>query len=114
MEEGGRLGSREEVSIHEQSQEGRLTSWPGLGLNRLHVHQASLACIWEQMGILGAGAWLLQRLENLRLSAQLERRMPVVMASLCYYMGCPRWHLQSTELLEAHGYLEYIAPAQHY
>lgn len=83
MEGARRLGRREEVSIREQSQEVRLTSWPGLGLNRLHVCQASLSCICEQMGILGVGGWLLQELENLRLSVQLERRMPAVMASSC-------------------------------
>lgn len=40
--------------------------------------------------------------------------MPVVMASLYYYLGWPRWHLESTELLEACGYLVSIAPAQHH
>lgn len=81
MEGDGWPGNREEVSIREQSQEVRLTSWPGLGLNRLHVGQASLSCICEQMVILGVGGWLLQELENLCLSVQLERKMPVVMAS---------------------------------
>lgn len=111
MEGDGRPGNREEVSIREQSQEVRLTSWPGLGLNRLHVGQASLSCICEQMVILGVGGLAAPGVgESLPVCAAGEKDA-CCDGFLIYYVGWPRWHLQSTELLEAHGYLEYIAPA---